>query len=139
MKWYIEKLDELKNAVPIYSVCGDDCAVCPRFLAKTDEELKATAQFWYKAGWRDHVVSNEEIKCTGCGSNPHCSFKLLPCTKEHGVERCCQCPQFECDKVQNAYKLSEEKKAQCKRACESEEEFQMLVRAFYEKEINMKK
>ena len=36
MKWYLDKYEELKKVTPIISVCGDDCAVCPRFLAKTD-------------------------------------------------------------------------------------------------------
>ena len=103
MKWYIDKLDELKKAAPIISVCGDDCAVCPRYLAQTSEELHETAVFWHKAGWRDHVVSDEEIRCTGCGCRPACSFILLPCTREHRVAACRECGQFECEKVKNAY------------------------------------
>ena len=39
MKWYQERLASLRDAAPVYSVCGDDCAVCPRFLARTEEEL----------------------------------------------------------------------------------------------------
>ena len=138
MKWYIDKLDELKKAAPIISVCGDDCAVCPRYLAQTSEELRETAVFWHKAGWRDHVVSDEEIRCTGCGCRPACSFMLLPCTREHRVAACRECGQFECEKVKNAYARSEEKKRQCEQACESPEEFRMLCRAFYEKEKNMR-
>ena len=139
MRWYIERLEELKNAEPIISVCGDDCAVCPRFLAKTEEELSETARFWYKAGWRDHIVSNEKIKCTGCGCRPVCSFMLLPCTKEHGVRMCRECPEFECEKVKNTYRASGEKKRQFEKACKTKEEFEMLIRAFYEKEKNMRK
>ncbi len=137
MKWYIEKLEELKNAKPIYSVCGDDCAVCPRFVASTDEELHETALFWKKVGWRDRVLSNEEIKCTGCGCRPNCSFMILPCTKEHGVNHCKDCGDFICDKVKSMFEKSSIKKEQCKKACESQEEFEMLCRAFYEKEKNL--
>ena len=85
MKWYKDRIPELEKAVPVISVCGDDCGVCPRYLARTEEELHETAVFWHTAGWRDHVVSNEEIRCTGCGCRPTCSFMLLPCTREHGV------------------------------------------------------
>jgi len=138
LKWYIDRFEELKNTKPVYSVCGDDCAVCPRYLAKTDEELHATAEFWYRAGWRDHVVSNDEIRCTGCGCRATCSFMLLPCTKEHGVSWCKECNAFECEKVKETFERSEAKKEQCRKACESEEEFQMFVRAFYEKEKNMR-
>lgn len=139
MKWYIEKIQHLKNVSPIISICGDDCAVCPRFVAETAEELHETAIFWQKAGWRDYVVSNDEIKCTGCGCRSSCSFMLLPCTKEHGVTKCSECQHFECEKVKLAYESSKKKMGQCEKACDSKEEFNMLIRAFYEKEKNMKK
>ena len=50
MKWYTDKLKALERVEPIISVCGDDCAVCPRFLARTEEELHETALFWVHAG-----------------------------------------------------------------------------------------
>ncbi len=137
MKWYRERLSELAKAEPIYSVCGDDCAVCPRYLAKTDEELRETAEFWCRAGWRDRVVTNEEIRCAGCGSRPTCSFMLLPCVKEHGVERCSRCGKYPCGKIHATLASSESKKHQCRAACESDEEFAMFVRAFYEKEKHL--
>ena len=139
MKWYIERLRELRDVEPIISVCGDDCAVCPRFLAQTDEELHETAVFWHKVGWRDRVVGNDEIKCTGCGCRPECSFKLLPCTREHGVKMCRECYEFECDKIRNVLVSSDEKKKICEKFCDSDEEFQAFVRAFYEKEKNLRK
>ena len=138
MKWYIDRLKALESAAPIISVCGDDCAVCPRYIARTDEELRETAVFWYRAGWRDHVVSNAEIRCTGCGCRPTCSFMLLPCARDHGVSACRDCPEFECDKVRDTFARSDEKQRQCESACESPEEFRMFCRAFYEKEKNMR-
>lgn len=116
MNRYIDKLEQLKSLPPIISVCGDDCAVCPRYLAKTEEELHETAIFWHKVGWRDSVVSNEEIKCTGCGSRPTCSFDLLPCTKEHGVNKCRECGQFQCERVKACIEGSKEKMQQCRQA-----------------------
>ena len=138
MKWYTDRLKALEREEPIISVCGDDCAVCPRFLARTEEELHETALFWYRAGWRDRVVGNGEIRCTGCGCRPTCSFMLLPCTRDHGVSACRDCPEFECDKVWDTYERSEAKKRQCECACDSPEEFRMLCRAFYEKEKNLR-
>lgn len=48
----------------IIAACGNDCAVCPRYnvppYTKTAEELHHTAELWYKIGYRDHVVTNEE-------------------------------------------------------------------------------
>lgn len=138
MDWYLKRYEELKKAEPIISVCGDDCAVCPRYLAQTDEELHETALFWYKAGWRDYILSNEEIKCTGCGFRPQCSFMLLPCTVEHGVNMCYECSSFVCDKVRNTIAISEEKMKACREACDSDAEFEMMRRAFYNKEKNMR-
>ena len=49
----------------IIAACGNDCAACPRYTAypyeKTDEELHHTAELWMRIGYRDHVVTNEEI------------------------------------------------------------------------------
>lgn len=137
MRWYRERLAELAQRAPVYSVCGDDCAVCPRFVARTDEELRETAEFWHRVGWRDRVVSNEEIRCTGCGSRPTCAFMLLPCVREHGVERCSGCGEFPCGKVRAALASSARKAEQCRAACDSDDEFAMLRRAFYEKEEHL--
>lgn len=138
MQWYVQKLAEMQNIEPRISVCGDDCAVCPRHLAETDEELHETAIFWHRVGWRDHVVTNEEIRCTGCGCRPACSFALLPCVNAHGVRQCRDCVEFECDKIAEMLKNSDTKKAMCAAACESPEEFAGFCRAFYEKEANLR-
>ena len=138
MKWYTQQFEELKTAEPIISLCGDDCAVCPRSLAKTDDELHETAVFWKKAGWRDRVVSNEEISCTGCGSKGVCAFGLISCVKSHEVKSCNECGEFPCEKIHKAMESSDEKKEACRKACESQDEFEMFCRSFYEKEKNLK-
>ncbi len=138
MKWYEARLRELEKTEPVYSVCGDDCAVCPRYLAETEKELRETAEFWLKAGWRDRVVSNEEIRCGGCGSRGTCAFMLLPCLQDHNVGACADCPEFECGRIADTLKRSAEKERQCRAACGSGAEFAMLRRAFYEKEKNLR-
>ena len=49
------------------AACGNDCSACPRYVAhpyeKTEEELQHTAELWMKIGYRDHIVTNEEISC----------------------------------------------------------------------------
>lgn len=137
MKWYCDRLDELEHAEPIISVCGDDCAVCPRYLAKTPEELRETAEFWYKVGWRDRIVSAEELKCTGCGCRPTCTFMLLPCQKEKGLSSCRECGEYCCERISSMLERSDIKEEQCRNACENEAEFRMLKRAFYEKRKNL--
>ena len=48
------------------TLCGDNCLYCPRFLAKTEQELEAVAKLWYRAGFRDQIVSADEIKLQIC-------------------------------------------------------------------------
>ena len=38
------------------TLCGDNCIMCPRYNANTNEELKAVAELWYKFGWRNTIV-----------------------------------------------------------------------------------
>lgn len=137
MKWYIEKLKDIENNKPVISACGDDCAVCPRYIAKTDEELHETAAFWHKIGWRDRIVSNEEISCEGCGSRPTCSFEILPCREEKNVKSCKECREFCCEKIRLIIKDSEIKESAFKAMCKNGEEFRLLKRAFYEKRKNL--
>lgn len=53
------------------TLCGDNCIECPRYNAHSDKELKAVAELWYRVGWRDCVVSNEDIACNGCSSHKY--------------------------------------------------------------------
>lgn len=138
MDWYLKKIDELKNKnpSPIISCCGDDCSICPRFLAETEDELRQTAELWYRAGWRDHVVSNEEINCTGCGSGPTCGFKILPCKKEKNVSDCKNCRDYICSNLRNLFRNSDKKEASLKKIC-GDELFRPIAKSFYEKEFNL--
>jgi len=138
MEWYKDKIKEISMKSPVYSCCGDDCAVCPRYNAETDEELEQTARFWYEVGWRDHVVSNDEIRCQGCGTREKCAFMILPCLKEHAVSKCRECNDYPCGKIEEMLRRSEMKEKECRRCCTDEAEWQLLKRAFYEKEKNLK-
>ena len=48
------------------TLCGDNCIECPRYNAHSEAELKRVAELRYRVGWRDRVVTNEEITCSGC-------------------------------------------------------------------------
>ena len=50
------------------TLCGDNCTFCPRYNAKTEADLQKVAELWHRVGWRDRIVSTEEIKCTGSHS-----------------------------------------------------------------------
>ena len=136
MKWYWEKAEELGRTEPVISACGDDCAVCPRFLARTEAELRETAELWYRFGWRDRVVSNEEIRCEGCGSRSGCSFGILPCRKEQGVADCAGCVEYPCGRIRALTANTDGKAAQYRKLCDNEAELALLTRAFLEKGRN---
>lgn len=122
----------------IITLCGDNCLECPRYLAKTDEELVKVAELWYRVGWRERIVSNEEISCTGCSSHKVCTYQLVDCIKENGVAKCNECEKFPCNKINDMLKRSADYKAKCKLLC-SEVEFEQLDKAFFCKEENLKK
>lgn len=120
------------------TLCGDNCMECPRYHAHSQEELRKVAELWYRAGWRDTIVSNEEIRCLGCSSHKQCTYHLVECTKEHSVEKCNQCDEFPCHKIVNMLERSKEYQIKCREVC-SEKEYAMLAKAFFEKEKNLMK
>lgn len=120
------------------TLCGDNCIECPRYNAHSETELRAVAELWYRVGWRYSVVSNEEIICTGCSSHKSCTYGLVDCTKEHGVEKCNQCKEFPCQMIENMLERSREYQKKCKSVC-SKEEYAALEKAFFDKENNLKK
>lgn len=120
------------------TLCGDNCSECPRYQAKSEAELKKTAELWYRVGWRDCIVSNEEIRCTGCSSHKECTYHLVECTREHKVEKCSQCGEFPCERIRNMLRRSGEYQKRCTEVC-SQEEYQKLERAFFNKENNLRK
>ncbi len=120
------------------TLCGDNCIECPRYNAHSDDELQAVAELWYRIGWRDRIVKNDEIKCSGCSSHKQCTYQLVDCTREHGVEKCNQCNHFPCDKIAQMLLRSKEYQKRCKEVC-SESEYGQLEKAFFDKENNLKK
>lgn len=120
------------------TLCGDNCLACPRYLARTADELQAVAQLWHKVGWRDCVVSNEEIACAGCSSHKTCTYGLVECIRRHGVEKCNQCSEFPCGKINAMLERSATNQQKCREVCTAQE-YAMLEKAFFSKEDNLKK
>lgn len=118
------------------TLCGDDCLACPRYNARTDDELSAVARLWYRVGWRERVVSNEEISCTGCAAHKQCTYGLVECTQAHGVAKCSQCPDFPCERIRQMLERSEQYRRRCQKVC-TQEEYAALSRAFFNKEKNL--
>lgn len=120
------------------TLCGDNCTECPRYNAHSEAELRKVAELWYRVGWRDVVVSNEEIVCEGCSSHKTCTYGLVDCTRKHEVEKCNQCKEWPCSKIEDVLKRSREYQEKCKKVC-SEKEYIVLEKAFFDKENNLRK
>lgn len=120
------------------TLCGDNCIECPRYNAHSETELKRVAELWYRVGWRDRVVTNEEITCSGCSSHKACTYGLVDCIRKHSVEKCNQCEAFPCDNIMDMLERSKNYKERCKEVC-SEKEYAALEKAFFDKENNLRK
>ena len=119
------------------TLCGDDCAQCPRYLARTREELERVAELWYRIGWRDRILPAEEMRCAGCHSGKQCTYGLVDCTAAHGVERCGKCREFPCLKITDMLRRSEKYQERCREVC-SPEEYRALELSFFKKEENLR-
>lgn len=125
----------------IIAACGNDCSACPRYVArpyeKTDDELHHTAELWMKIGYRDHIVSNEEIACTGCKPENWCRYHAVKCCEEKGIITCAECDEYPCANMQDCFSVTESFEPKCRQVC-SEQEYETLKKAFFEKEQNLK-
>ncbi len=124
----------------IIAACGNDCSVCPRYnkapFEKSEEELHRTAVLWHKIGYRDHVVTNEEISCSGCTSDNWCRYKVIRCCEEHGVSNCGECNLYPCDNIKECFEVTASFIPKVKEVC-TDEEFEILKKAFFEKKENL--
>lgn len=66
------------------------------------------------------------------------TYHLVECTKEHNVDKCNQCTEFPCGKISSMLERSKEYQKRCKEVC-SDAEYDMLEKAFFEKENNLRK
>ena len=120
----------------ILAACGNDCELCPRHLPKTDGELRHTAELWHKIGYRDHIVSNDEISCAGCKAGNWCRYDMIGCVSAKGLSNCGECVDYPCERITDCFAATEKFVPQCRAAC-TDEEFETLRRAFFEKKTNL--
>ena len=129
------------NTKRVIAACGNDCSVCPRYVAhpyeKTRDELRHTAELWMQIGYRDHVVSEEEISCAGCRPENWCRYHAVKCCRDKGIESCAECGAFPCANMDECFRVTKSFEPKCRRVC-TEQEYDQLRRAFFEKEKNLK-
>jgi len=124
----------------IIAACGNVCTACPRYIAhpyeKTADELQHTAELWMKIGYRDHIVTNEEISCTGCKPENWCRYHVVKCCQERDISTCGDCPDYPCDNMKECFEVTKSFEPACRKAC-TDEEYETLKMAFFEKEKNL--
>lgn len=125
----------------ITAACGNDCSACPRYVAppyeKSDEELKYTAELWLEIGYRDRLVSNEEISCIGCRPENWCRYLVVKCCEDKGIKNCSECAEFPCDNIRECFAVTKSFEPKCREVC-TEAEYEQIKKAFFEKEENLK-
>lgn len=118
---------------------GNDCNYCPRYIATQSgnvERLKEVAVMWKRVGWRDTILSPEEMVCYGCSSVSWCRRDIQKCALEKGVDNCGKCKNYPCDKVLKAFEQAESYAKICKERC-SKELYERLQKAFFSRKENM--
>jgi len=128
------------DRIPI-GCCGDDCNYCPRYIAtvKNDTEtLRRAAVIWYRMGWRDKVLSPEEMKCYGCISVKSCVFGIKECCRKKHIDNCGYCSTMPCDELKRMFDSIKEARKSVenliKEGLVSKEENEALNKAFWSKE-----
>ena len=124
----------------IIAACGNNCAACPRYTAhpyeKTSKSLRCTAELWMKIGYRDHVVSSEEIACTGCKPENWCRYHVVKCCEDRGIPTCAECAEYPCGNLRECFAVTKSFEPACREVC-TDEEYEQLRKAFFEKEKNL--
>lgn len=123
------------------ALCGNDCAVCPRYTATQshdDVKLNEIVKLWYKLGWRDKIVSAKEIMCYGCSSSNFCRYGIQNCASEKNVDNCGKCNDYLCKLIYKAFKQTQIYIESVKEKC-LDEEYQCLMNAFFSKKENLDK
>lgn len=121
----------------LISACGNDCAVCPRYAeGKSGAELRRTAELWFKIGYRDRIVSEEEIACHGCKPENWCRYKVVKCCADKGISNCGHCGDYPCDNIKECFAVTKSFEPKCRKVC-TEEEYRQLETAFFQKEKNL--
>ena len=124
----------------ILAACGNDCSVCPRYnvspYEKTEDELRHTAELWYRIGYRDRIVSNDEISCSGCKPENWCRYKVVKCCQDRGIQNCSDCAEFPCDNMCECFVVTLSYEPKCREVC-TDAEYEQIKKAFFEKEKNL--
>ena len=121
----------------VIGACGDNCNECPRFRATEDgseESLSEVAHLWLRLGFRDRLVSNDEIRCYGCRPENNCAYReLRDCAFQRRLTNCGMCHGYPCELTELAFRKS----AELRKRIERSPEFIRGYAAFFRKKENL--
>ncbi len=126
-----------ENNNEIIAFCGNRCDLCPRYKAtksENPEHLQRIAELWHKLGWRDYIVSNQEISCYGCFPDIRCSHDLGDCYMKKEIETCGKCDFYPCDRLNKVMAKTESFRDKCVSLSEKEDIDDILNAFFYKKQ-----
>lgn len=121
--------------------CGNDCLACLRYIATQSNDiskLNEVAELWNRVGWRDEVVSPEEIKCYGCSSVNFCRYEIQKCASEKKIDNCGSCNDYPCNLSTRSFEQTKKYAQSIKDIC-TEKEYQQFTGAFFSKKENLDK
>jgi hypothetical protein len=122
------------------AACGNDCLSCPRYSAapfeKAEEDLRYTARLWQKIGYRDTIVSAEEIRCAGCSPQNPCRYHVAACCAQRSIPACGVCGSYPCETIRAYFSVTESFEPGCREVCTAGE-YEKIRRAFFEKKQNL--
>ena len=117
-------------------ICGDNCGLCPRYIATQsgdEEKLKEVAGLWKRLGFREVMVSPEEIACHGCSPDIKCAYpQQRECALAKNLENCGRCDDYPCEMALHAFSFTASSAKSWKHRC-SESEYRSLEEAFLRK------
>lgn len=115
--------------------CGDDCNICPRYLAikdSSEERLKEVAAMWQMVGWGNVEKAPEGITCSGCESVEFCGLGFKECVRKKNIDNCGECPDYPCERVLKIFQNNQKEAIICQENF-PEKDRELFTRAFFDK------
>ena len=91
-----------------------------------------------KIGYRDHVVTNEEVACSRCKPENWCRYRVVKCCEDRMIKNCGACAEYPCNNMKECFEVTKSYEPMCRKVC-TDEEYRKLKKAFFEKEENLKR
>ncbi|MEW6664283.1 MAG: DUF3795 domain-containing protein [Thermodesulfobacteriota bacterium] len=121
-------------------ICGDDCQVCPRYLATqngSSEEFEKVKELYVRLSLRDPDFPPQDLACYGCNPENKCAYgELRACACEKEVDNCGLCNGYPCGLILEAFKKSQKLHSLVARVC-TPKEVGTLKKAFFSKKENL--